>query len=250
MTNNLPPTPQTESQSTSAEGNVDQIVQKRFFPDPSFKGVIVDVGAARPDYLSVSAHYRKLGWRVIAVEPNPEFYAMHKSRGYEVYQFACGDHDEDNVDFNVVDSHGAKYENGEVSFESFSSLGIKDSYAAISSNLDKRTIKVKLRRLSTILAKEVSDVPKVDMLSIDVEGWELEVLAGLDLSRHCPKVIIAENLFKEKKYETYLKNMGYVLWQRIHPNDVYVNSELIKAESSRFGFALERLGKRIARIGK
>jgi len=250
MTNDTSPRTQPEPTANSAEGNVDRIVQKRFFPDLNFKGTFIDVGAARPDYLSVSAYYRTLGWRVIGVEPNPKFYEQHKSRGYEVYQFACGDRDEDNVDFNIVDSHGAKYENGEVSFESFSSLGIKDSYAAISSNLDKQTIKVNLRRLATLLKNDIHNVQQVDILSVDVEGWELEVLAGLDLARHRPKVIVAENLFKEKKYETVLKQMGYVLWSRIHPNDVYVDGGFIKASTPGWRFGLECLGRRIGLLGR
>jgi FkbM family methyltransferase len=186
MTKATPSAPPAQPASNSAEGNVDKLVQQRFFPDPQTKGVFVDVGAARPDYLSVSAFYRTLGWRVISIEPNPEFHAMHQSRGYEVYQYACGDHDEDNVNFNVVDSHGAKYENGEVSYESFSSLGLKDSYAKLSGNLDTKAIKVSLRRLSTLLSKEIPNVQQVDILSVDVEGWELEVLNGLDLSKHRP----------------------------------------------------------------
>ena len=46
------------------EGRVVGLVQRAFFAGRG-PGVIVDVGAARPDYLSVSAHFRSLGWRVI-----------------------------------------------------------------------------------------------------------------------------------------------------------------------------------------
>lgn len=246
----MPSQTQKQPANNSAEGNVDKLVQQRFFPDPKAKGVFIDIGAARPDYLSVSAYYRTLGWRVIGIEPNPQFYEMHKSRGYEVYQFACGDRDEDNVDFNVVDSHGAQYENGEVSFESFSSLGLKDSYAKLSGKLDTKTIKVNLRRLSTLLQKDITGVQRVDILSVDVEGWELEVLNGLDLSKHRPAIIIAENLFKEKKYEDHLKQMGYVMWRRIHPNDVYVDEAFFKATTSSFRFTLERLGYKLGLLGK
>jgi hypothetical protein len=31
--------------------------------------VLVEVGAAHPDYLSMSASYRSRGWRIIAIEP-------------------------------------------------------------------------------------------------------------------------------------------------------------------------------------
>jgi hypothetical protein len=101
-----------------AEGDVDKVVQRRFFRNQN-AGVFVDVGAANPDYLSVSALYRALGWRIIAIEPNPAFCAMHHKRGHEILQYACGERDEDGVDFCVVDSHGERYQNGQVSYESF-----------------------------------------------------------------------------------------------------------------------------------
>jgi FkbM family methyltransferase len=236
---------------TSAEGVVDRIVQERFFPEASRSPrVFVDVGAARPDYLSISAHYRALGWRVIAIEPNSEFCEMHRSRGHEIYQFACGDRDEDDVDFVIVDSHGTRYESGEVSFESFSSLAIKDSYAALKSNLDKRTLKVNLRRLSTLLANHIPDVHALEILSVDVEGWELEVLGGLDMTKHRPKIMIIENLFKESGYRSFLGRRDYVLWRRIYPNEVYVDREFIKPGFQTWRLTLERLSHLIALLGR
>lgn len=215
-----------QNRINKAEGNVDQIILRRFFQGQG-SGIFVDVGAARPDYLSISALYRSMGWRVIAIEPNPAFCDLHRERGYEVLQYACGDHDQDNVDFFVVDSHGAQYANGEVSYESFSSLGIKDSYASLKDGLDKRKIQVNLRRLDTILRTHAPDVEQIDILSVDVEGWELEVLRGLSMEKYKPRVMIIENLFNEKEYRDYLKSIGYILWRRVRPNDVYVRSELI-----------------------
>src|ERR1700730_17474061 len=105
-----------EAAAPGAEGNVDEAVRTRFFPGQR-SGVLVEVGAAHPAYLSLSALYRDLGWRVVAVEPNPEFCELHRTRGHEILQFACGDHDEDDVEFSVVDSHGTEYGGGRVSYE-------------------------------------------------------------------------------------------------------------------------------------
>jgi FkbM family methyltransferase len=207
-----------------AEGDVDKVVQQRFFRNQN-AGIFVDVGAANPDYLSVSALYRSLGWKIIAIEPNPVFCEMHRKRGHDVLQYACGDRDEDEVDFCVVDSHGAPYENGQVSYESFSSLAIKESYARIRPQLDVERIKVKLRRLDTILQTHAPEVQRIDILSVDVEGWELEVLAGLDFRKYRPKVLIVENLFNETGYRTRIAGYGYILWQFVWPNDVYVARE-------------------------
>jgi FkbM family methyltransferase len=207
--------------ASGAEGNVDEAVRARFFPREQ-AGVLVEVGAAHPAYLSLSALYRRLGWRIFAVEPNPEFCELHRAQGHEILQYACGDHDEDDVDFSVADSHGAEYGGGRVSYESFSSLGIKGSYAAlIDPEVSISEIKVNLRRLDTLLGEYAPEVERIDIVAVDVEGWELEVLDGLDLARFKPRVLIIENFFAEKRYRTYMKNRGYELWKYLAPNDVY-----------------------------
>jgi FkbM family methyltransferase len=219
----------------SAEGNVDERVRARFFPNER-AGILIEVGAAHPEFLSIGALYRELGWRVISVEPNPEFCALHRLRGHEVLEYACGDHDEDDVEFSIVDSAGVEYKGGNVSYESFSSLAIKDSYASlVGSELSVRKIRVDLRRLDSLLAEHASNVDHVDILTIDVEGWELEVLDGLDTDRFQPRVLIVENLFAEARYRQYLRQRGYVLWRYVQPNDVYVREGEIQ------------LGDRIAR---
>ena len=147
-----------------------------------------------------------------------------------MYPYACGERDEDNIDFVVVDSHGAKYGSGQVSYESFSSIAVKDSYSSLKGNLDTRTIKVNLRRLDTILREHASDIDRIDILSVDVEGWELEVLKGLDFRRYKPRVIIVENLFLEESYGTYMKGIGYVLWKRLPPNEVYVDARFLAGD--------------------
>jgi FkbM family methyltransferase len=203
------------------EGGLDRIVYTHFFRDAA-AGVLVDVGAARPDFLSMSALYRGLGWRVIAIEPNPVFCEAHRAMGYEVLEYACSDRDEDDVDFEVVDSHGTIYEGGPVSFESLSSLMIKDAYRRVHEEPDVRRIKVNVRRLDTLLAEHAPDVELLDLVSVDVEGWELEVLDGLSFERYRPRVLIVENLFAEAAYRRAMWAHGYRLWRRLWPNDVYV----------------------------
>ncbi|MGH8710781.1 MAG: hypothetical protein ACREVA_05640, partial [Burkholderiales bacterium] len=58
-------------------------------------------------------------------------------------------------------------------------------------------------------------------------GWELEVLRGLSTEKYRPQVMVIENLFNAREYRDYMKPIGYILWRRVRPNDVYVRSELI-----------------------
>lgn len=204
------------------EGDIDQIVYDQFFSGKT--GVFVDVGAARPDFLSISALFREKKWRVIAVEPNPDFFQLQKDAGVEAIQCACGAHDEDDVEFTLVLQDRQDYMGGVVSYESFSSLGIKKEFSDLKSNLNERKIRVKVRRLDTILAERSPPVTKIDVLSIDVEGWEMEVLNGLNLSLVQPRVIVLENLFRSQDYVDRVVDDGYVLWKRSYPNDVYITS--------------------------
>jgi FkbM family methyltransferase len=150
-------------------------------------GVLVEIGAARPDYLSISASYRALGWKIIAIEANPEFCAAHGALGYDVLMYAVRDTEADDAKFFVVDSLGSNYMGGTVSFESFSSLGIQGKYADLHETVKARTkaktIPVKIRRLDTILATHEPNLHVIDILAVDVEGWELNVMRGLTLER-------------------------------------------------------------------
>jgi FkbM family methyltransferase len=183
------------------------------------------VGAARPEFLSISNSFRKLGWTIIAVEPNPAFCDEHRALGYEIFEYACSDRDEDNVDFTLVDTKGAQYQGGPVSFESFSSLGLRGEFAELykTTQIDREssTIKVNVRRLDTILAQHAPYVSNVDVVTVDVEGWEIEVMNGFSLQRYAPKVVVLENLMNDVSYRTFMHSQGYTLHRVIPPNDLY-----------------------------
>jgi FkbM family methyltransferase len=213
------------------ESDVDLVVQAAFFPDPAYRGTMIEVGAAKPDYLSVSATFRARGWRVISIEPNPYFCEMQRRHGIDVLQYACGDADKDDVSFFVVRTD-ATYQGEPVSNESFSSLGIRGQYAEMMKSLPTSTdeIRVKVRRLDTILREHASDLGAVDVVCIDVEGWELEVLSGFSFALHKPKLLIVENLFLDPAYVEYFAQRGYTLWKRLEPNDIFVRCGIVAAE--------------------
>lgn len=208
-----------------AEGDIDRFVHETYFRGRR-SGVLVEVGAAGPGYLSIGQSFHDRGWRVIAIEPNPDFCEAHRRLGRPILQYACADRDSDDMPFTVVDSNGAPYMDGNVSFESFSSLGIRgdfaDLYTKTDSKKSQRTILVKVRRLDTILADHAPDVQTVDLLAIDTEGWEIEVMKGLSVRRYRPSVVILENLFTDPAYTAYMTGIGYQLAHTIPPNEVYI----------------------------
>lgn len=85
-----------------------------------------------------------------------------------------------------------------------------------------KTIPVKVRKLDTILATHVPDFRVIDILAVDVEGWELNVMRGLTLDRYWPKVVILENLFDDPEYVAFMGARGYERRHWLEPNDVYM----------------------------
>ena len=180
------------------------LLDKFFYKNKS--GTIVEVGAAKPDYLSQSKPFKDVGWRVICVEPNPEFAQMHRDVGNEIYEYAAFSVDDDNIDFHISTNCQA---------ESFSSLGVSTSlcigsgYAGVNS-IRTSIIKVKVRKLDTILQE--SKVSQIDCLVIDVEGWELDVLKGFSPEKYKPSIIVLEVVGGKKieeEYTNYMKSIGY-----------------------------------------
>ena len=208
-----------------AEYNTDKIIREKYFHDLDYKGIVVEVGGGTPQFLSMSKHFKDSGWRAIIIEPNPVFYQEHLDAGNEVYKYACSFEDKKNQEFIVVKQNVDAY-GGVITDHSFSSIAVKEEYLSktgfklTESNTEK--IMVNIRRLDSIL--DEASVNKVDLLSIDTEGWELEVMRGIDLSRIDCRVIVLENLFHHDEYTAYMNSNGYVLDIKIEYNYVYVKN--------------------------
>lgn len=205
-----------------AEHDTDRILRERFFQDLDSKGIMVEVGGGTPDFLSMSKHFKDSGWRTIVVEPNPAFVAQHRKCGNEVYQYACSAQDKSGVPFTVVSQEVEAY-GGVVTDHSFSSIELKPGYAALMpSAATTKQIIVEVRRLDGIL--HGLGITRVDLLSVDVEGWEIEVLQGLDTRRiECP-VIVLENFNHDPSYAVYMQGLGYELALKIEYNYVFTKA--------------------------
>lgn len=188
----------------------------RAYFDHRREGVVVEVGANDPlRHTSQSLHLEKeLDWRCVLIEPHPELaqQARELRKSAQVFEFAC------------VSSDGL----GEISFY----IPIKGedtevhSHAAIEKNIDDhnyahhRELRVQSKSLTSIL--DESNLVEIDLLSIDVEGAELEVLKGLDLEKYRPRLILLEDKHAYLDKHWFLKERGYRLVKRTCQNCWYI----------------------------
>lgn len=81
-----------------------------------------------------------------------------------------------------------------------------------------------VRRLDTLLGEHAPDVERLDLVSVDVEGWELGVLDNLSFERYRPTLVIVENLFTETAYRDAMDAAtccggmsGRMAWGSLYP---------------------------------
>lgn len=99
-------------------------------------------------------------------------------------------------------------------------------HASLEANIDEHNYQnfEKVSVAAVTLAELCADkkISEVDLLSIDVEGAELDVLMGASLATLRPRLILLEDkhlyLFKHR----FLVNAGYVLAQRHNRNCWYI----------------------------
>jgi FkbM family methyltransferase len=171
---------------------------------------MVEVGAGPTTFYSMSKHFRDTGWRCICIDPNPKFVEAHKKMGNEIYQLACSNY-EGTSKFKIV-STGWPEENDGISY---SALDIKYDMP----NHSFQEITVNVTKLDTLF--DSLNVNKIDFVSIDVEGWELEVMEGFSTEKYNPKVILLENFTHRNDYEDYMSTIGYILKYKLNYNYIF-----------------------------
>jgi FkbM family methyltransferase len=88
--------------------------------------------------------------------------------------------------------------------------------------IEAAPVRVKCRTLSDIIAS--CGHPAIDFLSLDVEGYERQVLSGLDLSKHRPRFLLVETrVTTETEIDTLLT--GYRLLDQPSPYDSLYQDE-------------------------
>ena len=80
--------------------------------------------------------------------------------------------------------------------------------------------------LDNIIQESNINIKKIDLLSIDVEGYEMNVLKGFNIEKYQPNVIVLEVLNQETK-EFYLRDINEIIKTDLHNHMIKNNYKLI-----------------------
>ncbi len=160
--------------------NGEDVVLWRALGDVS-DGFYVDVGAADPIEYSVTRGLYEHGWRGIDVEPLPGFAAA-----------LVEDRPRDTVVASAAGSTDGEITFHEVVGTGLSTIGKDEAQAARERGFEVVDVTIPMRRLDSILEEHLPAGGTIHVLKIDVEGAEAEVLAGVDLRRWRPWVVVVE----------------------------------------------------------
>jgi FkbM family methyltransferase len=158
---------------------------------PETSGYFVEAGGNNGfDQSNTYFFERFRGWNGLLIEPIPALYrACRRLRtGSVVVNAALVADDYPSTTLTLLDA-------GLMSTVSGDGTAIPDIGAHVKHVLGERPateIRVQARTLSRLL--EEIGAPEIDFLSLDVEGYELPALRGLDITRHAPRFILVEAL--------------------------------------------------------
>ena len=129
------------------------------------------------------------GWRGLLVEPIPELYreAVRNRPGSRVVNCALVPPGMSGQPVRMRYAGTMSIVAGARGEEADDAAYLRSAFAIPEEPYD---VSVPGRTLSELL--DEIDAPEVDLLSLDLEGYEAQALEGLDLERHAPRFILVE----------------------------------------------------------
>jgi FkbM family methyltransferase len=174
-------------------------------------GFYVEVGAHHPFRFSNTYFFYKRGWTGICIDPLPGTKkAFNKSRPKDIFLQLGISMNSGLLNYfmfnepalNTFNKCLAEQRNG------------KEGYRLI------KTMYIETKPLTEILRDYKISKEGIDLLSIDVEGMDLEVLSSIDLGKYAPKIIIVEcldfdlNDIKSDSIFSLLTKRGYIFYAK------------------------------------
>ncbi|HPR32975.1 MAG TPA: FkbM family methyltransferase [Prolixibacteraceae bacterium] len=209
-----------KNNSYSQEGE-DRILAAFYTQKKGYKGFYVDVGAHHPFRFSNTASFYKRGWRGINIEPSPSLIAAFRRHRKRDLNLQCAVGDGSPAVFHMYNDMALNTFSTDLVIDREKRVG--DQYFVI------KKMEIPTFPLAQILEDNLAANQKIDFMSVDVEGLDLEVLKTNDWERFRPDFVIVEcfvsNLdLAQNEIFQFLSEKGYLLYGMSHLNGIFISN--------------------------
>lgn len=213
--------PQFSAQDLARDSYFSQSGQDKWVIETLRPGVFVDIGAH--DGVSFSNTYalERLGWTGLAVEPIPEAYARLVANRRCATLCGCIGAPAGRRRFRRVEGYAEMLSGLVADCDPRHETRIAGEVAREGGAV--REIEVECYDIHAALAAH--GLPRVDYLSIDVEGGEAAILRSIDFTRVDIAIIGVENNYDDPAAWRVLTRSGYALHSKVGADEFYVRRQ-------------------------
>jgi FkbM family methyltransferase len=186
------------------------------------RGFYVDVGAHHPIRFSNTMAFYRRGWSGINIDPNPGAICLfERDRPRDI-----------NVCVGVADASGS------LTFHMFDEPAVSTFDAELADDLVRNSTyrllerrEVQVRRLAEILEEKLPANHMIDLMSIDVEGFDLNVMQSNDWTKFRPRCLMVEardvdlNRLDEHPLHRFAASVGYRLFAKTVNTLIYEDAQ-------------------------
>jgi len=179
------------------------------------RGFFIDIGANDPVIFNNTKRFYDRGWSGINIEPNPVLYKKFASQRTRDINLNLG-----------VGLNSQEMPFYLLSADTLSSFSKSDAKRN-SILFNERIIDIKNIQMVALsqIFKDYSDNRNIDFISVDVEGYEMEVIKSNDWTKYRPRLILIEIAHNTMEIISYLKNCEYELVFKNSTNGIFLDSK-------------------------
>ncbi len=185
------------------------------------EGCFVEVGCIDGRRFSNTLHFEEKGWSGLCIEAHGDYInLLERNRpNSKIAHCAVGEDDKDQVVF-YANARGSLSTLDKTKEEEF-----KTKFPHFFSGFKEQI--VKKRTLDSIFAEY--QLSTINLLSLDIEGYEIQALMGLDLSIYAPEVIIVESdsRLHEHQLDEQILIYSYIKLLKLSQNVIYIKKSAL-----------------------
>lgn len=201
----------------------EDVIVRKLFPPNTKQGRYLDIGAYHPFKHSNTAFFWLRGWSGVNVDANPrtiELFRKYRSDDTNIWA-ALVPESQISEGLKSVELLLPKTSNGRMEISGIGTVDIEQ----VTDKEELKKIFVPARSINEVV--KTCGLKELDLLSIDIEGYDEDVLRDFDFSYCVPKVIVVEDFSESFEHlmtsgiTTFLQSNEYRLIGRVGLSSVF-----------------------------